>query len=508
MSCSVDTSYPSARARPWRGAAMWSALTVLAAVPFIPSSRALAQDTLPNQVIHFKGVTLTPGGYFAAEGLYRTHSTEADIGTSYNAIPFTGTSPYFLSEWRGSARQSRLSLLAAGTPNSSVKLSGYWESDFLSAGVTSNSTESNSYTMRLRQFWGQMNFTSGFGFVAGQAWSTITTEKKGVAPLQEFIPQTIDAQYVTGFNWARQWQLRLWTDLGSNNHAWLVGAVEETQTTVGGHGAPANVVLGQVGGSLLNSTANYSTDLAPDVVAKFVFEPGFGHWEIKAIGSVFRSRVVFADTALQTSYNSHVFGGGVGIGTVFPFYETRADGTKRDVVDFGVSGLYGRGIGRYGTGQLADVVVRPNGQLAPILQGQGLASLEIHATPRLDIYLYGGAEYNDRNAFVTGVKGSGYGSPLLSNAGCQTELPPVAGPYVPLSGTCNADTRALWMGVGGFWYRFYQGPYGRFQFGMQYSYLQKETWSGLPAASNPLGPGIQPTAIDPMGFFSFRYYLP
>ena len=507
MTCSVDTSFPSARARQWRGAAMCSALTALAAVAFIPSSRAFAQDTLPNQVIHFKGVSLTPGGFFAAEGLYRTHSTEADIGTSYNAIPFTGTSPYYLSEWRGSARQSRLSLLAAGTPDANVKLSGYWESDFLSAGVTSNSTESNSYTMRLRQFWGQMNFSSGFGFMAGQAWSTITTEKKGVAPLQEFIPQTIDAQYVTGFNWARQWQLRLWTDLGSNNHAWLVGAVEETQTTVTAHGPPANVVLGQVGGSLLNSTANYSTDLAPDVVGKFVFEPGFGHWEIKAVGSVFRSRIVFADTSLQTSYNSHVFGGGVGIGTVFPFYETRANGSKRDVVDFGVSALYGRGIGRYGTGQLADVTIRPNGQLAPILQGQALASLEIHATPRLDIYLYGGGEYNDRNAFVTGVKGSGYGSPLLSNAGCQTELPPTS-QYVPASGTCNADTRALWMGVGGFWYRFYQGPYGRFQFGMQYSYLQKETWSGLPAASNPLGPGIQPTAIDPMGFFSFRYYLP
>ncbi len=131
----------------------------------------------------------------------------------------------------------------------------------------------------------------------------------------------------------------------------------------------------------------------------------------------------------------------------------------------------------------------------------------MHPVSRLDIYAYGGGEYMNRTAFVTGVKGSGYGSPLLSNAGCTTELSPT-GQYVPAAGTCNADTRALWEGVIGFWYRFYQGPYGRFQWGMQYQYVQKETWSGLPAASGPTGPGIEPVAIDPMGFLSFRYYIP
>ncbi len=30
----------------------------------------------------------------------------------------------------------------------------------------------------------------------------------------------------------------------------------------------------------------------------------------------------------------------------------------------------------------------------------------------------------------------------------------------------------------GFWYRFYQGSKGRIQFGLQYSYLSKDAWSG------------------------------
>ena len=42
-----------------------------------------------------------------------------------------------------------------------AKLSGYVEADFLSAGVTSNNNESNSYTLRQRQAWGQAAFDNG-----------------------------------------------------------------------------------------------------------------------------------------------------------------------------------------------------------------------------------------------------------------------------------------------------------------------------------------------------------
>jgi hypothetical protein len=70
---------------------------------------------------------------------------------------------------------------------------------------------------------------------------------------------------------------------------------------------------------------------------------------------------------------------------------------------------------------------------------------------------------------------------------------------------CTADTRAIVEGTAGFWYRFYNGPRGRFQFGTQYSYVTRQTWSGIAPLSAPSG---SPEGIDGMIFTSFRYYLP
>jgi len=41
-------------------------------------------------------------------------------------------------------------------------------------------------------------------------------------------------------------------------------------------------------------------------------------------------------------------------------------------LDFGVKGVYGDGIGRFGSSQLADATARPDGTLAPIRTGHGL----------------------------------------------------------------------------------------------------------------------------------------
>jgi hypothetical protein len=54
-------------------------------------------------------------------------------------------------------------------------------------------------------------------------------------------------------------------------------------------------------------------------------------------------------------------------------------------------------------------------------------------------------------------------------------------------------------GTAGFWYRFYNGPKGKLQFGTQYSYVTRNTWSGV---------GGDPHGIENMFLTSFRYYLP
>ena len=94
----------------------------------------------------------------------------------------------------------------------------------------------------------------------------------------------------------------------------------------------------------------------------------------------------------------------------------------------------------------------------------------------------------------------GYGAPTFANTGCYTEIAPGSGGFSPgsLAG-CTGDTRALMEGTVGFWYRFYAGPRGRFQYGTQYSYVTRNAWSGV---------GGSPNGLDGMVFTSFRYYLP
>jgi hypothetical protein len=119
--------------------------------------------------IKFKGVSLTPGGFIAAETIFRTRANSADINTPFTGIPFNGNSLSRVSEFNFTARQSRATLLAETTIGS-AKVSGYYEGDFLGAGTTSNNRQSNSYVFRQRQLFAQVAFSSGLSITGGQMW--------------------------------------------------------------------------------------------------------------------------------------------------------------------------------------------------------------------------------------------------------------------------------------------------------------------------------------------------
>jgi len=178
--------------------------------------------------IHYKGITITPGGFLAAETVWRQRGTGSDINTPFNSIPFGGANASNLSEFYGSGRQSRVSMLAEGKLKS-AKLSGYLEADFLSAGVTSNNNQSNSYTLRQRQVWGQAALNNGWSFTGGQMWSLITETKKGLDNRTEALPMTIDPQYTVGFSWARQFGFRAVKNFG--NKFWFGFSVVTAQET-------------------------------------------------------------------------------------------------------------------------------------------------------------------------------------------------------------------------------------------------------------------------------------
>jgi len=474
--------------------------------------------------LHYKGITITPGGFVAAEFVRRSRALGADINTPFNSLTMPGASQSSLSEFFGTGRQSRLSMLAQGQL-ANAKLSGYYEADFLSAGVTSNNNESNSYTLRQRQAWGQVALNDGLSLTGGQMWSLVTETKHGVDNRTEATPMTIDPQYTVGFSWARQYGLRLAKNF--DNKVWLAVSMENAQATVTTHGNADNYLIGSAGASsgLYNSAAsasgsaaasniaNYSFNPSPDIIAKVVFEPGFGHYEVFGVYSRFRDRIFpceenFASAACGAltaasaldAFNSSKNGGGVGANARWSFANKR--------LDFGLHFFGGDGVGRYGTGGLPDASIHADGSFDLIHSYQGLGTLEWHGS-KIDVYMNAGTEYASRAWDYDAISGKyvGYGSPNFSNSGCFTETIPsttTLGFFPGGLSSCTADTRALIEGTFGIWFKPYDGSRervnrGRIQWGPQFSYVDRNTWSGV---------GGEPHGLDGMIFTSFRYYLP
>src|SRR5579859_7180207 len=540
--------------------------------PEVTASKPAAQDKPQTDdgptTIRYKGVNITPGGFIAAETVYRQRATSSDINTPFNSIPFPGNALSKVAENNFTARQSRLSLLAESKVGT-TKLTGYYAADFLGTGVTSNNRQSNSYVMRQRIIYGQAAFENGLIVTGGEQWSMATETRKGITNRQEVLPMTIDSQYQVGFTWERQYGFRVVKDF--NGKFALGVSVEGPQATIGGRGfslvTTTNVGSASVatagntflnapgaGGGLYNfvDTSGYSINKAPDVIFKAAADPGFGHYELFGVLSTFRNRAypcgVVGTNANDTTppatpttvacaingattpssigaFNDTRTGGGVGASMRLPLFAKK--------LDFAVQGMAGDGVGRYGSAQLADLTFRPDGTQSLIRTAHGLGELVYHASPKLDVYADFGAEYAWRAAYqgyttiaisktpaipgatpigattTTTIKLNqfgGYGSPFANNSGCSTENPPSNQLTPSGGGTCAGDTRVIMEGTLGFWHKIYQGPKGGFRWGLQYSYFTKSGWSGNNGVPTALG--VSPKAVNNMVWTSFRYYLP
>lgn len=459
-----------------------------AATSLQETQKDLTEKINTPSALHYKGITLTPGGFIAAEGIWRQRTEQTDVISSFNGIPFGGSSQSHLTEFRGTARQSRLALLAEGKVGN-VKLTGYWEADFLGAAPTANENQSTSFNPRQRQLFAQAALDNGWTFTAGQTWSLITLNKKNIEARGEWIPATIDGQYVVGYDFARLMTARV-AKTFADKKATVAFSVENPATLVGGIGAPSYVVITLPGTGALGNGNNYSINVAPDLIGKLSFDPGWGHYEIKGVARFFRDRVVPNGTTIAGGNKSEV-GGGIGFGAILPVVAKK--------VDVIAQGLYGTGVARYTDSSNVDVIVRPDGSLSTVKSYSGLVGIETHPTPKFDWYIYGGGEYLDRNAGsmldLTGaLKQFGYGNPTNNYSGCFAAESTFA---------CSANFKQIIQGSTGFWYRFYKGSYGTLQYGAQYSYTHKGTWVGLNGATP-----ASPRANESIVMTSFRYYIP
>jgi hypothetical protein len=125
----------AAAAQSQAAAAAASANAAKAAAASIPAQVQTAVDAAKPKTdkIYYKGVTLTLGGFGAAETIYRSRNETADMASTFSGIPFNNSSVGHASELRFSARQSRITALAEGDPTQDVHLSFYGEMDFLGA---------------------------------------------------------------------------------------------------------------------------------------------------------------------------------------------------------------------------------------------------------------------------------------------------------------------------------------------------------------------------------------
>jgi hypothetical protein len=485
--------------------------------------------------VHFKGITVSPTGSFIEFAtVNRNRATASDIPTPFSSIPFTAADAGQLSEFYATGRQSRLALLASGNVGA-ARLSAYYEMDWLGTGVTSNNNQSNSYVLRERQLWAQAAFRNGFTVTGGQMWTLATENAHAMDNRTEVLPGTIDPNYQVGFVWARQPGLRVTYTMSPMITLGISAEQAQTLTpsctaSTGGY-CPVNYLEGApgTGGGLYNgggtpgvsssgALTTYAYNLAPDLLAKISLDPKFAHIELFGIERAFRNRIYpnenpqtgkVINAALASgagAYNDSQIGGGVG-------------GSARFFADqkrfaFGVKGMWGDGTSRYGTTQLPDLTLRPDGQFALLHNFSTMGFVDANVTPRLAMYAYYGTDYDFRTVFKdgTGTGEEGYGSHLLAESGCGTELAAgtttsgaassgaVNGFSPTTPGSCAVNTKDVQEGTIGLWYDFYKGNVGRFREGLQYSYVERNTYSGIGT--------ITPTATDNVFETSMRYYLP
>jgi hypothetical protein len=427
------------------------------------------------------GVKLKVGGFIEGALIYRSRNEVADVGSTYNGspnaqatFPYPSNPNYKIPEFRGSARQSRLSLLASGDPNANTALAAYFELDFLGSGTTSNSVESNSYVPRLRQAYATYARSDwGMYFLFGQSWSLLTMDKVDMMPRQENIPLTIDAQYTVGFNWDRNMQLRAVKEWKNGFSLGL--SLESPQAIIVADATPGtncgpSLCYSNPGGSLLNSGAQYTTDYAPDVILKGTLDPGYGHYELYGLLRFYQDSV--------NGTNHTTDGGGVGGSAILPLVA----GKK---LEFQASFLWGDGIGRYGSAQLADATILPNGQIQPLPGLDWLLGLVARPSEKWDLYLYGGQERVNEASYAPNF---GYGNPTVDTRDCFA-----GGVYT----SCKADTSNVWQVQLGAWFKFYQGKAGMMEVGASYSYLHKTAFAGNAGALS---------TNDNIAMLSFRYY--
>jgi hypothetical protein len=472
----------------------------------VPVKATIAQETeKPKESpLSFRigSTDFTPGGFVDFENIFRTTNTNNVTATNFWAIPFSNTAAGHLTEFRSTAQYSRFNLKINGKYGEN-NVTGYVEGDFNGNDAGNVFVTSNPHTMRLRLYWLDVK-RGGWEILAGQTWGLQTPNRVGVSPNPADLAITIgeDAQTHVGLNYTRAAEFRAAYHF-SDHFVWAVAMQNPEQ--FGGQGEVTfptnfNAVLG---GQIDSAAVANASNLMPDFMTKFAFDPGKRfHFEAGALST--SAKVSVVPTVPNASFTSHTkFGGGV-------FSAANVELFKG--FRFLASGMWGPGVGRYIIGMGPQVVVAPvsvsgtvcNGatgcdvQVSTVHAGDALVGVEAQAGKKTLFGFYAGAAYFQRNSFNDFTAAA-----VATPVSCEPGVAAVNRPCVGFGGTgsANSNNRAIQELTFDWTQTFWKNPqYGAVLLVNQLSYISRSPWF--------VAAGAPKNAHLTQAYISLRYVLP
>lgn len=436
----------------------------------VPQDKGSASDSAPLQ-LKLGNTYITPIGFFDLIGVYRDKDPGSGVGTSFGSTPYasTGASNGNLSEFRLSQQNSRFGV-RFDTMFKGTKVLGYMESDFLGNNSTNAAVSNGAVTFRLRVAYVDL-IKDKFEFLAGQTWSLMTPNRKGVSPLPGdlFFSQVLDVNYVNGLVWGRIPEVRF--AYHPTKEIAVAFALSNPEQYLGGSGGGPSPILpsvlgGALGGEFNTGATNFSTpNLSPDFIAKIAVDPN-SRFHLEAAGVARNFKTYNTNTGQRFTKT----GGGFSLNANFEILKGVRLISNNFVSDGG---------GRYIFGQAPDVILRPDGDIGLVHANSTLNGAEMTFGSTLFYGYYGLVWIGQNTVIDTTGKPVGYGFAGSPNSQNRTSEEITFG-----------FNRTVWK----------DAKYGAFNVGGQYAYTTRNPWYvgvGAPDASN----------MNQI-YFNIRYTLP
>lgn len=436
--------------------------------------------------ISIGNTTFTPLGFVDATFFGRSSNIGSGIGTNFGGIPYNTSASNHLSEANFTTQNSRIGF-RVDSEVLGAKVLGYFEADFLGNQPANVFVTSNADTFRMRNVFVDVQ-KNGFEVLAGQDWSLMTPNRKGLSPLPSdiFYTQDMDTNYQAGLVWSRQTQFRFIAH--PNENVAFGVSLENPAQYIGGANGSGTAVLpaafNTAGTAQFNNGAgtNYGApNLHPDIIFKGAYDGHVGDklMHVEA-GALLRSFKFANGAEVPVKYNTYTATAVSG--------EVNANLEVAKNFHLIANTFFGSGNGRYIFAQAPDVVIRADGSIAPLHSYSTVDGFEVNLSKNTLLYAYYGGIHIDRDqVFDSTATGSTLAKPVYVGYG--------------FKGAPSSQNRNIQEGTLGIIRTFWKNPnYGALSLITQYSYLTRDPWS--------LATGAPKNTHTDMYWVNLRYTLP